>query len=407
MHNWELETSMCVTTKQQQSCVNLSWGWGHSSWIDLLFFWVLYPVQQWQTDAWASCSDVCAVKTDLLCGLLAMLALGVDYGKPRGGGEGGGRATTACQLPVSGRTLARDTGINIKQKISQWEGLSQQEDAHGGKPKAQGTPVSRDRSGDARNDVLLDNKTAGLYGKANLAKAKSLGLDFRENQTSHLQIAGGRKSEPEHNQPLLNEGVILTPRTKSSPGPTQAQHPVNKQDASKCKINNDDARDHILDGDITSLPEGDEDPDDSLPPGNFYTSRGFWKRLEGEDSPWKREKDPSPVSKHPTSGTAELSPQNPIMPPPKPQRTFQYQGANNPPAHSAQWEKTASPVSQSKQLRKRDVICPPIVPPPPCPANTSNGLSRNRKNRWVNGDTTSEHGTTQARLLYLFSWHIG
>lgn len=307
----------------------------------------------------------------MLCGLLAMLALGVDYGKP----GGGGRAATARQLPVSGR----ESGINIKQKISQWEGLSQQEGAHGGRPKAQGTPVLRTHSGDVRNGILLDNKSEGLNAKASLSKAKSLGLDFRENQTSHGQFSVGRKSEPEHNRPLLNEGVISTPRTKSSPGLTRTQHPVNKREASKQKSDND-VIDHVMDDDIASLPEGDEDPDDSLPPGNFYTSRGFWRRLEGEDSPWKREKDSSPVSKHLNSGGAQLSPQNPIIPPPKPQRTFQYQGGNSPPAYSSKWGKTTSPVSQSKQLRKH-VIRPPTVPPPPCPVTTSNGISRNRKNR--------------------------
>lgn len=340
---------------------------------------MLYPVQQWQTDAWTFCSDVCAVRTGLLCGLLAMLALGVDYGKP---GGRGGIAATACQLPVSGKALARESGVNIKQKISQWEGLSQQEDAHGGRPGAQGTPVSRTRSKDVRNGILLDRKTDKLHGKANLSKAKSLGLDFRENQTSHAQFKGGRTSEPEHNQPLLNEGVILTPRTKSSPGLTRVHNPVNTQVALKQKSDNDDANRHGMGDEVAFLPEGDEDPDDPMPPGNFYTSRGFWRKLEGKDFPWNREKDSLPVSKRLTLGGTEPSPgQNLITPPPKPQRTFQYQGANNPPVYSGEWEKTASPVSQSKQLRQSDVICPPTVLPPPCPDNTSNGISRNRKNR--------------------------
>lgn len=337
-----------------------------------------------------------------------MLALGVDYGKPGGGVEGGrgggGKASTACQLPVSGRVLARESGINIKQKISRWEGLSQQEDTLGGRPKTQGTPASRTRSGDVRNGILLDSKTDGLHGKANLSKAKSLGLDFRENQIGHRQFTVGRKSEPEHNRSLLNEGVISIPRTKLSPGLTRPQHPVNKRDASKQKSDNDDATDHVMDDDFAPLPEGEEDPDDSLPPGNFYTSRGFWKRLEGEDSLWKREKDSSPVSRHLTSGVAELSLLNPITPPPKPQRTFQYQGANTPSAHSAQWVKTTSPASQSKQFRKCDVICPPSIPPPPCPVNTSNGFSRNRKNRWANEAKTRDHGKAKARLLNLFNY---
>lgn len=312
----------------------------------------------------------------MLCGPLAMLALGVDYGKPGGGGGRGGgrgRAAATCQLPVSGRALARESGVSIKQKISQWEGLSQQEDAHGMGPKAQ-APVTRTQSGDVRNGILSENKLNDLRGKANLSKAKSLGLDFRENQTGHGQITVGRKSEPNHNRTLSNEGVILTPRTKSSPGLTHVQHHVHKW------LNNE-AIEPVVDDETAFSPEGDEDPDDSLPPGNFYTSRGFWRRLEGEDSPWKREKDFSPMSKHLISGLAEVSSQNPITPPPKPQRTFQYQGANKPPAYSDQWEKTGSPVSQPKQLRKHDVICPPGVPPPPCPVATSNGISRNRKNR--------------------------
>ncbi|KAM9474883.1 DENN domain-containing protein 2C [Clarias gariepinus] len=299
-----------------------------------------------------------------------MLALGVDYGKPggRGGSGGGGRAAAACQLSGSGRVLARESGVCIKQKISQWEGLSQQEDAHGGKPKVQGTPVSPARSADIRNGFLLDNKTDGLHAKANLSTAKTLGLDFRETQATHEQHTVGRKSDPEHNRPLLNESVISTPRTKSSPGLTRTLHPVNKPDALKRKC---DTADRVTDSDMASLPDDDEDPEDTLPPGNFYTSRGFWRKLEGEDSPWKK------GDKHLTSSTAgaETSLPNTVTPPPKPQRTFQYQGANNSPVYSV------SPVSQPKQIRTPGVICPPNVPPPPCPAATSNGISRNRKNR--------------------------
>ncbi|KAI5095311.1 DENN domain-containing protein 2C [Silurus meridionalis] len=308
-----------------------------------------------------------------------MLALGVDYDKP--GGRGGGRsAGAACQLPVSGRALARESGVGIKQKISQWEGFSQQEDSHGGRPNAQNTPASHPPSGDMRPCIPVDNKSDGLRGKTSPAKAKILGLDFSENQTMHRPFTAGRKSEPEHNQPLLYEGITSTPRTKFSPGLTRAQHPVNKRDASKQTIHYS-AIDHVTAEDTGLLHKGDEDPDDSLPPGNFYTSRGFWRRLEGEDSPWKNEKESSPVSKHLISVGAEMTRQNPNTPPPKPQRTFQYQGANNTSTNLTQREKTNSPLSLSQQLRKRDVMRPPSVPPPPFPVATGNGISRNRKNR--------------------------
>ncbi|TSO77773.1 DENN domain-containing protein 2C [Bagarius yarrelli] len=314
-----------------------------------------------------------------------MLALGVDYGKPGGGGRrrgGGGaaaRSGTACQLPVSGRVLGRETGVSIKQKISQWEVLSHQEDTHGGRPSVQGTPVPRTPSGNVINSILTDSKPDGLHNKGNFSKAKSLGLDFRENQSGHKQFTVARKSDHEHNQTFLNKAVISSPRTTSSAGLSPVQHFVNKRDDLK-QTSDKDAVDNYVDGNFASQTDSEEDPDDLLPPGNFYTSRGFWKRLESEDSPWKKEEDASPVSKHLNSGGAELSFRNPITPPPKPQRTFQYQGANKPSAYSDQWEKTSFPGSHSKQLRKLEVICPPSVPPPPCPVTSSNGISRNRKN---------------------------
>ncbi|XP_072537556.1 DENN domain-containing protein 2C [Salminus brasiliensis] len=309
-----------------------------------------------------------------------MLALGVDYGKPgggRGGGGGRGRTSAAWQSPVKERPLARDSGLNIKQKISQWEGLSQSEDGHAGKAKTHGTPVSRTFSGDMLgNGVCCDDKSDRLRSKINLSKAVSLGLDFRENQTSHSQFTAGRKSDPQQDRAHLNRVITSTPVSKLSPVQTQIQPP-----ADKLKSNNNDVSDLFTDTDVTSLPQCVEDPEDSLPPGNFYTSRGFWRRLEGEDSLWDRERDFSPLSKRLVSGEAAASSPDPKRPPPKPQRTFQYQGAESPPAHLGQWEKQTSPVSQFRQGAGRDVTRPPSGPPPPCPVTSSNGFSRNRKNR--------------------------
>ena len=35
------------------------------------------------------------------------------------------------------------------------------------------------------------------------------------------------------------------------------------------------------------LPLSVDDHGESLPPGNFYTSRGFWRRLEGDELFWE------------------------------------------------------------------------------------------------------------------------
>ncbi|XP_026865792.2 DENN domain-containing protein 2C [Electrophorus electricus] len=313
-----------------------------------------------------------------------MLALGVDYGKPggRGRGEGGGATTEgrtiAWQSPVPGRLLPRGTGVNIKQKISKWEGLSQPEDGHGGREK---TPISRSLSREALGNVVhLDDKNNGLCRKMNLSKAKSLGLDFRETQASDRQAAGGCKSEAMHRRTCSNEVITSSPVSKLSLSKTQAQLPGNKLDVKKQKSSHGETGENDTDADVTSLPQHVDDPEDSLPPGNFYTSRGFWRRLEGEEALWDRAKPPSPMSKGLIPRETALCSPQPNIPPPKPQRTFQYQGADCPPVHSVQWEKQ-SLGSQSKEVRSHDVIHPPRGPPPLCPVAPSNGFSRNRKNR--------------------------
>uniref|UniRef100_A0A671PQ95 DENN domain-containing protein 2C-like n=1 Tax=Sinocyclocheilus anshuiensis TaxID=1608454 RepID=A0A671PQ95_9TELE len=230
-----------------------------------------------------------------------MLALGVDHGKREGSVVAGKMATTTAAWPIT-----REPGVNIKQKISQWEGLSQQEDVPSGNIKPQRTLASRRLSGD-----LLGN---GLDG---------------------------------------NDGGLAKLNVKSN----------------NIKTN------HFTDVEITSLHQCVDDPEASLPPGNFYTSRGFWKRLEADDSLWEKEKDSSIVTKC-------LGEIGPSSPPPKPQRTFQYKGASSPPGQWIQLENQTPSVSKSNQVWKHDIILkPPSCPPPPCPVNTINGFSRNRKNR--------------------------
>ncbi|CAG01710.1 unnamed protein product [Tetraodon nigroviridis] len=84
-----------------------------------------------------------------------------------------------------------------------------------------------------------------------------------------------------------------------------------------------------------------------MPAGNFYTSRGFWRKLEGDRLLWEKGKE--------SLGEAQ--------PPPKPLRTFQYRGANG------------------SNARSRRTVKPPTDPPPPCPTAKTNGLSRHKKNR--------------------------
>lgn len=400
-------------------------------------------LEQCQTDPPVSCRDVCSVTAGSHCSLVVMLALGVDGGR-RGGN------------PVAGRTggtpaAARQAGVNnIKQKISQWEGLSQHEEVKTGKVKTHSRTLSGDlvsnrvdnkatvsnakslgldfreyqvahrpvvdgaHSDLSRNRTHFNkcvtttpatkpltsvtqshvkthtrtfsadlvgngfecsNKSEGVRNKATVSKAKSLGLDFREYQVSHRPV--GVHSDSPRN--CSNKFVTSAPATKPLTPVTQVQSPVTNLNVRNVKSDNVRTN-HFADVEITPLPQCLDDPEASLPPGNFYTSRGFWKRLEKDDSFWEREQDSSAVSK--CLDEVGRCPQNPTSPPPKPQRTFQYKGASSPPGQWMQWENQTSSVSKSNRVRRNDLILkPPGCPPPPCPVNTVNGLSRNRKNR--------------------------
>uniref|UniRef100_A0A672KZ26 DENN domain containing 2C n=1 Tax=Sinocyclocheilus grahami TaxID=75366 RepID=A0A672KZ26_SINGR len=287
-----------------------------------------------------------------------MLALGVDHVE-RGanvvaGGPGGKTVTTAA-WPIT-----RELAVNIKQKISQWEGLSQQEDIQSGNIKPQRTLASRRLSGDLLGNGLDGND--GGYNKATVSKAKSLGLDFRENQMTIRPVTGETQSDFLRNLTHSNKTSVTKPLSTV----TQVQVAKLNIKSNNIKTNN------FTDDKITSLPQCVDDPEASLPPGNFYTSRGFWKRLEADESLWG--KDSSMVTKC-------LGEIGPSSPPPKPQRTFQYKGASSPPGQWIQLEDQTPSVSKSNQVRKHDIILkPPSCPPPPSPVNTINGFSRNRKN---------------------------
>lgn len=285
-----------------------------------------------------------------------MLALRPEQGR-RGGSE--------VEHPQRDATAARhggppagipplERGVNIREKISQWEGRSQQQQQEQGGGRDAGlTPrpptASRRMSGD-----VLGNGALGAKPISKLSLSKS--LEFWEGPKS----PGGRKSEP-----VLKRFSDIPSTTGNKPLTAQRFTPpklgANPTGTPILPVKDNPKMDHILEVEIPSkpLPLSADFHEDNMPSGNFYTSRGFWRKLEGDRLLWEKGRD--------TSGEAQ--------PPPKPLRTFQYRGAKG---NGARRARTAGP---------------PSVPPPPCPVAKANGLTRHKKNRWVQktvGETGSE-----------------
>ncbi|KAL2103408.1 hypothetical protein ACEWY4_000276 [Coilia grayii] len=324
-----------------------------------------------------------------------MLALTMEHGhgvrRGVGRGRGGGAAAAGkgatvgspWPSPSSGRPLPRGAALNIRQKISQWEGLSQAEDSPviGGKGRGRGTTTLRlGLSGDALGNGVRATSPQACEepgGKAALAKGKSLGLDFREDAGPVHSTASGRKAETQRIESSSpDRGHVCLRKTTScitpalSPGPTRALKVTPLKAQTGVAARRDSNLSPLL---PPSLPV--DDPEDSLPPGNFYTSRGFWRQLEASDSLWDKHRDASPASG--TSRSFPFTDQGPA--PPKPQRTFQYRGvADSPPAHWAQWGSQVTPRTRGKLSVPGS---PPSCPPPPCPVSQGNGFSRHKKNR--------------------------
>ncbi|XP_044066869.1 DENN domain-containing protein 2C [Siniperca chuatsi] len=300
-----------------------------------------------------------------------MLALRLEQGR-RGGGEVDHLqkgATVALQGHQSGRPPSHEQGINIREKISQWEGRSQQGSSQDAGMKAHSPTVSQTLSGDVLgNGCSNDGSRGGLHAKANLSKAKSFGLDFRECPAQAGHSVVGRKSEPLQN--CSTEFSTTTPGNKPLAAQIFASPKVEAYSANSTgkqifTANGDQKTDRILDVEVISkpLPLSTDDQEDNMPAGNFYTSRGFWHKLEGDRLLWEKGRE--------SSGEAQ--------PPPKPQRTFKYRGANNT-EHTIRWD-SRSPHNNHSNVRSRRVAHPPNFPPPPCPVAKTNGLSRHKKNR--------------------------
>lgn len=233
----------------------------------------------------------------------------------------------------TGRTPAQEQGLNIREKISQWEGRSQPcQDV-----KMHAPILSRDYNG---NGVYNANKT-------NISNT-SVGLDFREVNLKPTIV--GRRSEPIRK--YSTELIILQTESKQTLPATKAE--TAQTYTTKAKIS------CVLDIELVSkpLPPSAIDEDDEMPAGNFYTSRGFWRKLEGDRLMWEKGKD--------STGETRA--------PPKPQRTFQYDGP------SCRKRAQTSPCRLANQRNSRK-LRPPNFPPPPCPVARTNGITRHKKNR--------------------------
>ncbi|XP_041860366.1 DENN domain-containing protein 2C isoform X2 [Melanotaenia boesemani] len=279
-------------------------------------------------------------------------------------------ATTAWQGRQPGRPSSHEHGINIKDKISQWEGRSLQGSGQDAGVKAHPPIVSRTLSADLLgNGCSSETSRGGLHAKGSLSKAKSFGLDFRESPAHVGHGVVGRKSEPL--QKCSSEFSTTSPGKQTLSAQIFGSSTVEPNTAFSTSKHifsayGDRKPGRILDVEILSkpLPPSTDDQDDNMPAGNFYTSRGFWRKLEGDRLLWEKGKR--------SAGEAH--------PPPKPLRTFQYCGANNSTRHTVQWN-SRSLHNNHFNMRSRRVAHPPSFPPPPCPVTANEGLSRHKKNR--------------------------
>ncbi|XP_028264748.1 DENN domain-containing protein 2C [Parambassis ranga] len=301
-----------------------------------------------------------------------MLALRLEKGR-QGVGEVDHlqkEATTAWQGRQSGRPPSHEQGINIREKISQWEGRSQQGSSQDAAVKAHRPTVSRTFSEDLLgNGCPNESSRGGPHAKANLSKAKSFGLDFRESPAQPGNGVVGRRSEPLQKGSTIFSNTSSGKITHATPIFASGKVEANNTIPTDKQINDDQKMSSDPDVEVPSkpLPQSTDDQEDNLPAGNFYTSRGFWRKLEGDRLLWEKGNE--------SSGEA--------CPPPKPQRTFQYRGANNNKrsgGQTMQWD-SRSPHTNHSNVKSRRVAHPPNFPPPPCPVAKTDRLSRDKKNR--------------------------
>ncbi|XP_035984472.1 DENN domain-containing protein 2C isoform X1 [Fundulus heteroclitus] len=297
-----------------------------------------------------------------------MLALRAEQGR-RGLDEGDPlqkEAATVRQAWQPGRPVSHQQRVNIKEKISQWEIWCQQSSSQEAGVKAHLPVMSRTLSGDLLGSGC-SHKSLGV-AKDSRSRAKSTELDFRDSPAHVGRGVAGRKSEPLR--------TPCGPFSAASPGENGSAQTFGSSTSEVDALSSadpvftasaDSKGERVPDLLIASkpLPPLPADQEDIMPAGNFYTSRGFWRKLEGDRLLWENSRS--------SAGEAQ--------PPPKPQRTFLYRGTNNNTKHPAQWDSASPRDNNHSNLRSRRVRQPPNFPPPPCPEIRIEGLSRHKKSR--------------------------
>ncbi|XP_019369304.1 PREDICTED: DENN domain-containing protein 2C [Gavialis gangeticus] len=248
------------------------------------------------------------------------------------------------------QTLSRSHCRNIKQKISQWEGRARGGAGDGGQQTRDfGVKYDQDSAAPA-------SARSQAPGKARPADAKSLGLDFGEGPRPCHQGKGGR-------------------------GPAELPQP---QPCPRCSV-------------PPALDNGDwqpgcPDPARALPPGNFYTSRGLWRKMEplppappavaAADPKRKRGSCGSVEKELPAQGLglpAAPRPPPPRLPPPKPRRTFRYLLERDAAARAT--ASTDVSTSQEQLLggqRGSEAALPPAGDPEQCPPRRIRGRAQRK-----------------------------
>ncbi|XP_067863358.1 DENN domain-containing protein 2C-like [Heptranchias perlo] len=252
------------------------------------------------------------------------------------------------------RVSSRHHAINIKQKISQWEGKTNTVSSTDKlKPTEGALPP------ECGSTFVTKAKAESPVGsnKRGLVKAKSLGLDFREGWNANDQKV---KSTVEKNG-----------REPNSRGLGSVFPQIKKME---------------------NLVKSTSDAGKLLPPGNFYTSQNFWKKMEDipQDknaicaSELKRKRESTSSSEKDLDSrnfdsreTAIRNPENVytdseetnesrrINPVPKPRRTFKYAVDKN--------STDSSP--QGKEIpTKGNIHSPPPLPTNPPPSVTRLGI---------------------------------
>lgn len=306
--------------------------------------------------------------------LSAMLALRVEQGG-RGLDEVERlqkEASTAWQGRQAGRPASHERRINIKEKISQWEGRSQQGSRQEAGVVEHPATVARTFSADLPgNSCSTESSRAGVCAKETHPRTKSVDLDFRESPARVGLGVIGRRSETWQKCPTQFSAIPPVKETLATHSLASSKWLSNNTFSTTnpaFSANGVPKVERISDAEDVSkpLPQSADDQDDNMPAGNFYTSRGFWQKLEGDRRRWE--------SSRSAAGEA--------LPPPKPQRTFQYCGDNvNSTGHTVQWNNGSTYNNNRSNSRRRRVYHPPSFPPPPCPVSKDEGLSRHKNNR--------------------------